>query len=214
MNTVNTFKEERIGFTIFDSSANTLVPLSTDYRYVLDVMDNVSNDFYGNKMGQLEYLQKEATYGIHLVDGFSRVSDGIVSCAANFTEGDDRTKILILSTDNLGKGIFVTMEEAITYCKNLNIKVYPVGASSIENDSNAVEIKEELKNLAKETGGKYFDYSEYAKMDEITKEIDKLNKSSMVTESYVTKTDLPEKFFKYILILLPILFLLDWRVRI
>ena len=216
MKTVSTFSEERFGFTIFDSSANTLVPLNTDYNYVIDTMDNLSNEFYGTKLDQTEFLKKEATYGIHLVDGFSHVSDGVVSCAANFTENDDRTKILILSTDNLGKGLFIDMEEAIAYCKMLNIKVYPVGAISIEAGSKSENkaAKEELMKLADETGGKYFDYSEYVKMENIAREIEKLNKSSIITESYVTQNDLPEKIFKYILIITPILLILDWRVRI
>ena len=50
MQTVNTFKDERFGMTIFDSSANTLVPLTTDYKYTVHVMDNISNEFYGKKL--------------------------------------------------------------------------------------------------------------------------------------------------------------------
>lgn len=212
--TVKKFNDERFGFTIFDSSANTLAPLNTDYRYIVSVLDNISDDFYGSALDEEAFLNKEATYGIHLVDGFSRVPDGIVSCAVNFTEHDDRTKILILSTDNLGKGLFFTMDKAIEYCKTFGIKVYPIGAISLEvNTETNKTARDELIKLANETGGKYFDFSTYT-MDKVSEEIEKLNKSSIIVESYVTKNDLPEDFVQYILILIPILFILDWRVRI
>ena len=51
-------------------------------------------------------------------------------------------------------------------------------------------------------------------MEDIAREIERLNKSSIITENYVTQSDLPEIILKYILIILPILFILDWRVRI
>ena len=107
------------------------------------------------------------------------------------------------------------MNDAIEYSKRFNIKVYPIGAISLESNSreDLIKAKEDLQRLARETGGKYFDYTEYT-TDEISKEIDQLTKSSIITESYITKNDLPEKIFPYILWLIPILFILDWRVRI
>ena len=58
----------------------------------------------------MNYLKKETTYGIYLIDGFSQVSDEIFSWVANFTEGDERTEKLILSIDNIGEGIFLKLQ--------------------------------------------------------------------------------------------------------
>jgi hypothetical protein len=48
----------------------------------------------------------------------------------------------------------------------------------------------------------------------MVKNINELDKTAIVKETFVTNEDLPQIIFPYLLYLIPILFVLDWRVRI
>ncbi len=237
--TVKTLKEERFGITIFDSTAITILPLTSDYNYVLYTLD-LMGEYYG-KVAEIDYskcngltgkeaLQKCAsdlqkgrytiqskyirsifTSGITSMPGSSLIGDGVASCANAFNSGEDRTKIIILTTDNATNGTqTITVPQAAAYARKKDIKVYPIGAKSIRNLNN---YRSGLINLAGATGGVYYDYEDYS-TDEISKKIEELNKSAVIKTTYVTKKELPEIIVPYILWILPILFLLDWRVRI
>ena len=59
-----------------------------------------------------------------------------------------------------------------------------------------------------------YEQIQISKYNKLLKQIEELNKSSLVKTAYVTKRDLPELIVPYLIYLLPILFILDWRVRI
>jgi hypothetical protein len=235
--TVKSLKEERFGITIFDSTSINLVPLTSDYNYVIYNLELIKAYFERkkpsvdvsecNNRGDVNsilrcisdktskitnnYLNHILTYGTRAMPGSSLIGDGVASCANTFKDGDGRTKIIILSTDNMVAGTqTITVPQASVYAKKKDIKVYPIGTKSIKN---SLKYKGGLIDLANETGGAYFDYEDYS-TNEINKKIEELNKSAIIKTTYVTKTELPELIVPYLLWLLPVLFVLDWRVRI
>ena len=48
----------------------------------------------------------------------------------------------------------------------------------------------------------------------IVSEIEKLNKNAMVKSIHIETKDYPEKSVPFLLALIPILFILDWRIKI
>ena len=229
--TVSSLKEERFGITIFDSTANMVVPLTTDYNYIIYSLNDLKSKFYkmylvdvtnekpdleiGSSSYMFNYKDEAYRRGINRFDGSSRISDSLATCASNFND-DDRTKVIFFSTDNLGVGVIMTMEEVIDYCKEKNIKVYPIGARRIEDNASFFGFtnpRGKLVDLADATGGKYFDFTKYS-IDEITDEIETLNSSALLKTTYVAKNDYPEKILPYMLGLMIFLFVLDWRVKI
>ena len=63
------------------------------------------------------------------------------------------TKVIIFSTDNLGEGAIMSLEEVSNYCKLKDIKVYPIGARTIQNNPTVdghANTKGELVDLATE----------------------------------------------------------------
>lgn len=160
---------------------------------------------------QAEYLNSIFTSGINGYGGSSLVGDGLASCASYFKDDDDRTKIIILSTDNMIAGTqIVTVPQAAAYAQKKGIKVYPIGTRMIKN---SMKYKQGLIDVANTTGGVYYDFADFS-VDDINKKIEELNKSSIVKTAYVKKIDLPELIVPYLIYLIPILFILDWRVRI
>ena len=221
--TVESLKDERFGITIFNNAAITLVPLTTDYSYVLYTLDlmgeyvgiksssSASKNDFSSQTAQKRYLDSIFYSGINALSGASLVGDGLASCANTFNDDVDRTKVVILSTDNMIAGTqIITVPEAAAYAKKKGIRVYPIGTKSIKNRP---KYRDGLVDVANVTGGAYFDFANYS-VDEINKKIQELNKNSMVKTAYVTKKDLPELLVPYLLYLIPVLFVLDWRVRI
>ena len=245
--TVEKLKDERFGITIFDNASLTIVPLTSDYNYVLYTLD-LMGEYFGlhnseeecaRRVGatinrtyidfpseyaqrkfeecikpsgvQAEYLRSIFTSGITALKGSSLIGDGLASCASSFKEDDDRTKIIILSTDNMISGTqIVSLSEAAEYAKKKDVKVYPIGTKSIRDMD---KYRQGLIDVANLTGGVYYDYADYS-VDDINKKIEELNKSALIKTAYVTKKDLPELIVPYLIYLIPILLILDWRVRI
>ena len=224
---VSKMKDQRFGLTLFDNSPVTIIPLTNDYDYAISVLKELSVSFDAvNNMRDSRYRANSYTslssinyYQSYVQDliagtregqGSSLIGDGLAYCASSFKKDKDRTKVVILGTDNFtGKGIF-TVEEAADYSKKNSVKIYSIGTTTISNKPDA---RQELIDISKKTGGQYYDYASFS-TDEISKKIDELDKTAIVKESYITNEDLPEIVFPYLLYLIPILFLLDWRVRI
>lgn len=224
---VSKMKDQRFGLTIFDNSPVTVIPLTNDYDYAISVLEDLSQSFgtvtFSNGVPQMSSSQEVNEFrevrlksmgyvisGTREGTGSSLIGDGLAYCSSTFKKDADRTKVVILATDNFsGKGWF-TLEEAANYSKENDIKVYSIGTETIEKAANA---RQGLIDASKKTGGEYYDYSKFS-TDEISKKIDELDKTAIVKKSYITNTDLPAIVFPYLLYLIPILFVLDWRVRI
>ncbi len=224
---VSNMKDQRFGLTLFDSSPVTVIPLTNDYDYAISVLQELSymfdqvNGFRSSggastyykgftAIQEYQYYYKNLLAGTRVVSGSSMIGDGLAYCSSTFKKDKDRTKVVILATDNLsGKGVF-TLDEAADYAKENDIKVYSIGTPTIENKPGA---RQGLIDASNKTNGVYYDYSRFS-TDEISKKIDELDKTAIVKKSYVTNQDLPKIIFPFLLYLIPILFALDWRVRI
>ena len=214
---VSKMKDQRFGLTIFDSSPVIVIPLTDDYDYAIDVMKEVREGFNSH--------QSEIFAGTTAVGGSSLIGDGLAYCSSTFKKDEERTKVVVLATDNFsGKGIF-TLDEAGDFSKQRKVKVYaiqaiPKGYPTIGSPFTETYVADRLitatdglVNLAKKTNGKYYNGSQLS-TSEIVKDIEELDKSAIIKESYVTTEDLPQIVFPYLLYIIPVLFLLDWRVRI
>ena len=202
--TITTFKDERFSIVLFDSSPVVVLPFTNDYNFAISTLDNLidaySSGYYAKKY---RYIYAGTTVG----GGSSLIGDGLAYCASTFKMDEDRAKVIIFTTDNdSGDGI-VTLDEASAYSKANGIKVYPIGAGTSSDTIQG------LINAANVTGGVYYDFDSYSP-DDAKKHIEKINATSITKNVYVTRTDLPEMIFPYLLFILPVLFLLEWRVRI
>ena len=194
---VKKLKGERFGISIFNTSSVTLVPLTDDYDYVIDTLDklkksidSIENNHYGdNFLYDYDYLMG-GTLEDNETRGSSLIGDGLASCIYSFSSLDDnRTKIIIFSTDNdLAGTPLLTVEEAAKISKKKNVIVYGVAPSSLIKD------KENFKNAIESTGGIYFDASS-SNVQEIVSNIEKQSKSLMSSKIIKTKIDQPEMPF-------------------
>lgn len=206
---VDSLKGERFGISIFNTSSVLLVPLTDDYDYVLETLDNLQetlstrNQFLdtGKAKNQdevyyaTEYIQAGTLVG-NEVRGSSIIGDGLASCINNFGDlKEERTRIVIFSTDNelYGKEI-VTLEEAGKMCKDRGITVFGIAPETIFGRNKTV-----MKDAIEATGGVYYTEGEKTVSD-IVKSIEQRGKSLIKGNKEVKMTDKPEIPFIMLLI--------------
>ena len=194
---VNKRKTDRIAVVIFSGESFTQCPLTTDYRVVRSAIENIRN-------GLLE-------------DG-TAIGSGLGTSVDRLRESSSKSKVVILLTDGENNGGLIDPETAKEIAKAFKVKVYTIGvgtdgyapmpvntAMGIVMQQGKVSIDEKLlKEIATETGGKYFRAKDNEGLSSIYTEINNLEKSKVEIS---TRTRFTEKFYPFVLVALGLLFM-------
>ena len=194
---VNKRITDRIGIVIFSGESFTQCPLTTDYRVVVSAIENIRN-------GLLE-------------DG-TAIGSGLGTSVDRLRTSKSKSKVVILLTDGENNGGLIDPETAKEIAKAFQIKVYTIGVGTdgyapqpvntpmgVVMQQGKVSIDEKLlKQIANETGGKYFRAKDNEGLTGIYDEINNLEKSKIEIS---TRTRFTEKFFPFVLASLALLFL-------
>lgn len=194
---------ERFGITIFNGQASLIVPLTTDYDYVLQMLDKLEDAIeqsikYTDVEGEIDYENFDMTLYNFKYDGTfsdgrgsSLIGDGLASCLYNFPdlkENNERTRIIIFSTDNELYGEpYVTLPQAAELCKKNGVKVYGIAPEKVEEEA-------EYKSSMELTGGGYYKATSAGVVDDLIADIQKTNKSVMKKVDIVVN-DKPQILF-------------------
>lgn len=184
------FEGERIGLTIFNASAVTYFPLTTDYEYVTDQMTEL-RDNMDDPTTDYAY-----TDGTLLGDGSSLIGDGLASCTQRFDNLDeDRSRSIIFATDNFVAGQqLVSLPQAGKYAKDNGVVVYGLNPGDSTAKNYIEELATELKETVETTGGEYYALSDPKAVPDIVTSIQKQEASSMEAPSYVVRSDQPDLY--------------------
>ncbi len=140
----NALKGQRVGITIFDGVAATIIPLTDDYDAVNDLID----DFIENRPGY-----SSAAGGGR---GSSMIGDGVVSCvnAMGIKSETERSRSIILVTDNYAASEqTVNISQAANYAARNNITIYGItNVAYSPYDSSA----NQYQGAVKLTGGSFY----------------------------------------------------------
>lgn len=192
---------DRIGVVIFAGESFTQCPITTDHNVLLTAIENIHN-------GLLE-------------DG-TAIGSGLGTSVDRIRNSKSKSKVVILLTDGENNGGLIDPKTAKEIAKAFAIKVYTIGVGTdgyapqpvntplgVQMQNVKVTIDEKLmREIATETGGKYFRAMDNEGLKSIYNEIDRLEKSKVEISS-LTRSN--EKFFPFVmaalaLILLEILF--------
>jgi Ca-activated chloride channel homolog len=161
---------DRIGIVVYAAESYTKTPVTSDKAIVLDAIRSIKYD---------NVLQDGTGIGMGLTTAINRLKDSKA-----------KSKVIILLTDGVNNAGFIEPETASQIAKEYGIKVYTIGIGTngmalfpyayapnggFLFQMMKVEIDQDLmKTIAKNTGGKYFRASSNSKLEEIYKEINKL----------------------------------------
>ncbi|QCO98868.1 VWA domain-containing protein [Arthrobacter sp. 24S4-2] len=155
------FDGERLGLTVFDSSAVQVFPLTDDYEYVQEQLQ-AAKDAFDGAPGSAGFLD-----GTWNGAGSSLIGDGLASCVEGFpapdagagagTGTEQRSRSVILATDNYVSGdpIF-TLEEAGTLARKKGVRVYALNPGDYDYGTDAGQPGAQLRAAAEGTGGAYY----------------------------------------------------------
>lgn len=177
---------DRIGLVVYSGESFTKTPVTTDKSIVL------------NALGEIDY-------GV-LEDG-TAIGMGLATSVNRLKESEAKSKVIILLTDGVNNTGFIDPETAAGLAIEFDIKTYTIAIGtngmaltpvaynpdgSFKYSYREVEIDEELlKNIAEQTGGKYFRATDNEKLSAIYEEINKLEKTEIEEFKY---TQYEEKF--------------------
>jgi Ca-activated chloride channel homolog len=180
---INRRVTDRIGIVIFAGESFTQCPLTTDHRVLL-----------------------------------TAIGSGLGTSVDRLRTGKSKSRVVILLTDGENNGGLIDPKTAKEIAKAFKIKVYTIGVGTdgyapqpvntplgVQMQNTKVTIDERLlKEIANETGGKYFRAKDNDGLVKIYDEIDGLEKSKVEIS---TLTRYTEKFFPFVIAALALLLL-------
>ncbi|MEN6617881.1 MAG: VWA domain-containing protein [Rikenellaceae bacterium] len=178
---------DRMGVVVFAGESFTQCPLTTDRATLINLM-------------------KEIETG--LIEDGTAIGNGLATSVARLKDSQAKSRVIILLTDGVNNRGEVAPLMAAEIAKIYGVRVYTIGVGAmgmapypvmtpfgVDVQQMQVEIDEPLlRQIAAETGGKYFRATDNTKLLEIYGEINKMEKSKTDVESFPIYKELFMKF--------------------
>jgi Ca-activated chloride channel family protein len=198
-------RSDRTGIVVFAGESFTQCPLTTDKRTLVNLMNEVTTD---------------------IIEDGTAIGNGLATAVARLTESDAKSRVVILLTDGVNNSGEVAPQMATEIAKQYGIKVYTIGVGKegmakypvmtpwgVQLQDVKVEIDEELlKNIAKETGGKYFRATDNTKLADIYNEINQMETGCTTITNAVIYEELFMSYVLWALAAFMIELILNWFV--
>jgi len=201
------FTGERISLVIFNASAVTRFPLTSDYDYIEKQFADL----------RAEFDSEESPFysGTLFGNGSSLVSDGLASCAMRFDEPDaERSRSVILVTDNViaGEPIF-TLPEAGQLASELGVRVYGINPGDTEAKDYLAGLADEFRTVVEDNGGSYFALDDPDAIPSIVEQITAQQAALLEGDPQAVLDDRPAPWVLLAFVALAGVFVLAWRLR-
>lgn len=198
-------RSDRIGIVVFAGESFTQCPLTTDKRTLVNLMNEVTTD---------------------IIEDGTAIGNGLATAVARLSESDAKSRVVILLTDGVNNSGEVAPQMATEIAKQYGIKVYTIGVGKegmakypvmtpwgVQLQDVKVEIDENLlKNIAQETGGKYFRATDNTKLAEIYNEINQMETGRTTITNAVVYEELYMKYVLWALAAFIVELLFNWFV--
>lgn len=190
---------DRIGLVEYAGESYTRTPVTSDKGIILKSL-------------------REIKYNT-VITGGTAIGMGLATAVNRLKESKAKSKIIILLTDGVNNSGFIDPQTASELAVEYGIKTYTIGLGTngmalspvainngkFQYSRIQVEIDEKLlKEIATETGGKYFRATNNKKLEDIYAEIDQLEKTEIEEFKYY---NYEEKFRPLVLMALGLLVL-------
>lgn len=213
---VENLKGERFGISMFNATSILVLPLTSDYEYVIDRIDMLEESIIaGEGAEQVDIFEDNETAGYRfsgtlISGGSSMIGDGLATCLYDFpalTEEPDRARLIVFITDNNLNGIeIVNLEDACRLCAYNNVKVFGLAPDEVVNEKD-------FANSIYLTGGYYYNTRDDSAMDDM---LEQVKKTDVNTEykTVTTATDVPEKGVIALVICVCLYMVAGWRIKL
>lgn len=190
LNFVDQRPTDRIGLVIFSGESFTMCPITIDHNVLKEQISQIRSGM--------------------LVDGTS-IGMGLATAVDRLRNAHGKSRVIILLTDGVNNTGLIDPNTALEIAKAYKVRVYTVGIGTegqalmpvqtpmgIQKQMMPVEIDEALlKKIATETGGKYFRATGNKSLENVYKDIDKMEKTKVEVSSFKHYAEL---FFPFAII--------------
>jgi len=190
LNFVDQRPTDRIGLVIFSGESFTMCPITIDHNVLKEQISQIRSGM--------------------LVDGTS-IGMGLATAVDRLRNAHGKSRVIILLTDGVNNTGLIDPNTALEIAKAYKVRVYTVGIGTegqalmpvqtpmgIQKQMMPVEIDEALlKKIATETGGKYFRATGNKSLENVYKDIDKMEKTKVEVSSFKHYAEL---FFPFAMI--------------
>ena len=171
---------DRFGIVVYAAESYTKTPVTSDKSIVLEAIRGIKYD--------------------NVIQDGTGIGMGLATAVNRLKESKAKSRVIILLTDGVNNAGFIEPETAADIAKEYGLKVYTIGIGTNGNAESPyayapngkllyqmmpVEIDEQLmKNIALKTDGKYFRATSNSKLQEIYKEINKLETTEIEEQKF------------------------------
>ena len=173
---------DNIGLTIFAGEAFTQCPMTTDHAVLLNLFHGLKTD-----MAQTGMIEDGTAVGMGIANAVSRLKDSKA-----------KSKVVILLTDGTNNAGDISPMMAAEIAKSFGVRVYTIGvgtnglapypmpvAGGVQYLNIPVEIDTKtLAAIAGKTDGEFYRATDNKKLEEVYKDIDKLEKTKLNVKQY------------------------------
>ena len=198
---------DNIGLTIFAGEAFTQCPMTTDHASLLNLLHNVRTDI-----------------AQRLIEDGTAIGMGLANAVSRLKDSKAKSKVVILLTDGSNNRGDLSPMTAAEIAKSFGIRVYTIGvgtnkvapypmpvAGGVQYINIPVEIDTKmLQEIASATEGDFYRATNNKELQQIYKEIDKLEKSKLNVKKFSKRYEAYQPFAIAAVILL----LLELLLRI
>lgn len=195
---------DNIGLTIFAGEAFTQCPMTTDHASLLNLLHNVRTDI-----------------AQRLIEDGTAIGMGLANAVSRLKDSKAKSKVVILLTDGSNNRGDLSPMTAAEIAKSFGIRVYTIGvgtnkvapypmpvAGGVQYINIPVEIDTKmLQEIASATEGDFYRATNNKELQQIYKEIDKLEKTKLNVKKFSKRYEAYQPFAiaAVILLLLEIL---------
>lgn len=226
---VKSFKTERIGMSIFNSTSRTVFPLTDDYSLVtrqltasMDALKGVQTQEDIDKMSKQQYqaISDWLSGTQNRKDATSLIGDGLVNCAAMVpgfsANGQNSTgqisSSIVFASDNVLSGSpLYSLQQALDLAKENKIHVDGLftGAVQSENDATTVDMRRRVEAA----GGTFSTRSQAGSVGELVRSIESERSRQAERDATTDLIDEPATWVAALMALLAIYFVVMGWVR-
>lgn len=179
---INGRPNDNIGLTIFAGESFTQCPLTVDHAVLLNLFRGIKGDI--------------AQRG--LIEDGTAIGMGIANAVTRLKDSKAKSKVIILLTDGTNNRGDISPLTAAEIAKSFGIRIYTIGVGTngmapypyptvagVQYVQMPVEIDEAtLTQIAGTADGNYFRATSNSKLEEVYREIDKLEKTKLNVKEY------------------------------
>ncbi|MDO9257577.1 MAG: VWA domain-containing protein [Bacteroidales bacterium] len=194
--------DDRIGLVVFSGESFTQCPLTSNHALLINLFKEI---------------------GVGMIDDGTAIGDGLATAVNRLKESKAKSKVIILLTDGVNNMGSIDPQSAAEIAELYGIRIYTIGVGTmgtalvpvrtqfgIQYQRMEVQIDEaRLQKISALTNGKYFRATNKQKLEQVYKEIDRLEKSKIDVTEFSRKK---EEFLAFVIFAL-VLLTLEFMIR-